>query len=198
MNGQKVGYARVSAADQNLDRQLAALDGIGMDKVFTDKMTGGRFDRPGLDECRRYLREGDVLHVASIDRLARNLADLQAMITDFQARKIGVRFLKENLEFTGDDNKPMDRLLLQIMGAFAEFERSMIRERQREGIEAARRAGKPMGRPKAISGKRRAELEARLLAGEESIGALAKEYGVSRPTACRIKAEGRKRAAGRA
>lgn len=144
MNGQNIGYIRVSSEVQNTARQL---DGVELDKEFADKMTGSIKNRPQLEECLNYLRSGDVLHVHSIDRLARNLRDLQEIIEGLVVKNVTVNFHSENLIFTGDDN-PMAKLTLQMMGAFAEFERTITRTRQREGIEAAKKSGKHLGRPK--------------------------------------------------
>ncbi len=124
-----IGYIRVSTTDQNTERQL---DGITLDKTFTDKLSGKDTQRPQLQACLEYIREGDTLHVHSMDRLARNLMDLQGMVESLTNRGIVVQFHKESLTFT-DDTNAMNKLMLQIMGAVAEFERSLIRERQRKG-----------------------------------------------------------------
>jgi len=144
MNGQNIGYIRVSSETQNTARQL---EGIELDKEFTDKMTGSIRNRPQLEECLNYVRKGDTLHVHSIDRLARNLRDLQEIIDGLVCKDVTVKFYAENLTFTGDDS-PMSKLTLHLMGAFAEFERTITRTRQREGIEAAKKSGKHLGRPK--------------------------------------------------
>ncbi len=133
MVGQQIGYIRVSSDGQNTARQL---EGIKLDKDFIDTMTGSTKNRPQLEECLNYLRKGDTLHVHSIDRLARNLRDLQEIIEGLVVKGVGVQFHSEKLTFTGDDS-PMATLTLQMMGAFAEFERTITRTRQREGIEAA-------------------------------------------------------------
>src|SRR6185437_7118784 len=136
--GQRIGYIRVSSVDQNTARQL---DGIDLDRTFTDKASAKDANRPKLQECLRFLRDGDTLYVHSMDRLARNLIDLRQMVEDLTARGVAVEFVKERLSFTADAS-PMAKLLLNMMGAFAEFERELIRERQREGIALARAAGK--------------------------------------------------------
>ena len=147
MTHQVVGYIRVSTHTQNTARQL---QGIKLDKEFVDKMSGSSKDRVGLAECIAYLRQGDVLVVESIDRLARNLRDLQEFVEKIIAKGVSVKFIKENLTFNSNKD-PMANLTLQMMGAFAEFERSMIKARQREGIDAARAAGRPTGRPSKIT-----------------------------------------------
>lgn len=144
MTGQNIGYIRVSSEGQNTVRQL---DGVKIDKEFVDTMTGSTKSRPQLEECLNYLREEDTLHVHSIDRLARNLRDLQEIIEGLVVKGVRVKFHSENLIFTGDEN-PMATLTLQMMGAFAEFERRITRTRQFEGLEAAKKAGKHLGRPR--------------------------------------------------
>ncbi|MGA4636270.1 recombinase family protein [Pseudomonas solani] len=141
-----VGYIRVSTTDQNTERQL---DGVQLDKVFTDRVSGATTDRPDLQSMLGYVRDGDVIHVHSIDRLARSLVDLLALVRNLTAKGVHVRFHKENLLFTGESN-PTQELMLSIMGSVAEFERSMIRERQREGIAQAKQKGVYKGRSKTI------------------------------------------------
>ena len=174
----QVGYRRVSTVDQNNARQL---DGLELDKMFEDKASGKDTKRPGLEQCLAFLREGDVLVVHSIDRLARNLASLEKLVGELNGRGVAVRFVKEGLTFGTGDDSPMARLQLQMMGAFAQFERALIRERQKEGIAAARAAGKHLGRPVSLSLNQVVAIKARV-AGGESKTDLAKEYGVSRPT----------------
>lgn len=177
--GQNVGYTRVSTTDQNTARQL---DGIDLDRVFEDKASGsGADNRKALQACLLHLREGDTLHVHSIDRLARNLMDLQRLVGDLTGRGVGIVFHKENLTFTGAGDDPMQTLMLHMMGAFAQFERSLIRERQREGIAAAKAAGKALGRRPSLTPAQINEARARRAAGESATD-LAKAYGVSRAT----------------
>ena len=175
--GQRVGYQRVSTVDQNTDRQL---DGVQLDKVFTDKASGKDANRPELDRVLEYIREGDTLVVHSMDRLARNLEDLRRIVRELTGNGIRVEFVKESLTFTGEDSA-MNTLLLSMLGAVAEFERSMILERQREGIALAKAAGKYKGRKAALTASQANELRTRLAAGE-SVTALAKEFGISRQT----------------
>jgi len=173
--GQRVGYRRVSTVDQNTDRQL---DGIELDKVFTDKASGKDTNRPELGRAIEYLREGDTLVVHSMDRLARNLEDLRRIVRKLTGQGVRVEFIKESLTFTGEDS-PMNTLLLSMLGAVAEFERSMILERQREGIALAKVAGKYKGRKAALTKVQADELRARIAQGEPVSG-LAREYGISR------------------
>jgi DNA invertase Pin-like site-specific DNA recombinase len=137
MVGQRIGYIRVSTLDQHVERQL---DGVDLDRTFTDHASGKDAKRPQLDLLLRYVREGDTVIVHSMDRLARNLDDLRRIVRTLTDRGIKIQFLKENLTFTGDDS-PMAQLLLSVMGAFAEFERNLIKERQREGIALAQKRG---------------------------------------------------------
>ncbi len=173
----RVGYTRVSSEAQNLDRQL---DGIALDKVFADKVSGKNTQRPKLDELLDYVRDGDTVVVHSMDRLARNLDDLRQLVRGLTGRGVQVEFVKENLTFTGDDS-PMATLLLSIMGSFAEFERALIRERQMEGIAQAKKRGVYTGRKKALTNEQVIDIRDRITAGETK-SALAREYGISRET----------------
>lgn len=137
MAGQRVGYIRVSSVDQNPDRQL---DEVMVDRVFVDKASGKDVHRPQLDQLLAFVREGDTLVVHSMDRLARNLDDLRKLVQTLTRRGVRIEFVKEHLTFTGEDS-PMAQLMLSVMGAFAEFERALIRERQREGIALAKQRG---------------------------------------------------------
>lgn len=177
MAGQNVGYIRVSTLLQNTSRQL---DGVLLDKVFEDKLSGKNVDRPQLTACLAHLREGDTLHVHSMDRLCRNVDDLRRIVKELTGRGVVVCFHKENLSFTGEDS-PMSHLLLSMLGAVAEFERSIILERQREGIQIAKGEGKYKGRKPSLSSERVLELQRRAGAGEKKT-ALAREFGVSRET----------------
>jgi DNA invertase Pin-like site-specific DNA recombinase len=181
--GQRIGYRRVSTVDQNTGRQL---DGVELDKVFTDEASGKDANRPELARAVEYVREGDTLVVHSMDRLARNLEDLRRLVRELTSQGVKVEFMKENLTFAGDDS-PMNTLLLSMLGAVAEFERSMILERQREGIALAKAAGKYKGRKAALTDDQASELRARL-AGGESVSRLAREYGISRQSVYNYKA----------
>jgi DNA invertase Pin-like site-specific DNA recombinase len=172
-----VGYIRVSSTSQNTDRQLA---GVTLDEVFEEKASAQDIKRPVLRDCLRYLRKGDTLHVHSMDRLARNLFDLQHLVKELTARGVAVQFHKESLTFTGEEN-PMATLLLQVMGAIAQFERALIRERQREGIAAAKAKGKQVGAKPKLTAEQITEIRERI--AQSAIKAeLAREYGISRQT----------------
>jgi len=177
MVGHRIGYVRVSTIEQNEVRQL---EGIPLDKIFTDKASGKDIERPQLEQLLSFVREGDTVVIHSMDRLARNLDDFRSIVNDLIERKVKVEFVKEGLTFTGEDS-PMAILMLSVMGAFAEFERSLIKERQREGIEAAKKRGAYKGRKKSLSKDTINELIQRIDNGETKTD-LAKEYGISRET----------------
>lgn len=137
VSGEKVGYARVSSKDQNLERQTELLRKEGVFFLFEDRMTGATRQRPGLEGALRYVRQGDQLIVTSMDRLARSLSNLYSIVDDLTARGVSVRFLKEG-QIYSKDSTPIAKLMLGLLGSVAEFERSIIRERQAEGIARAR------------------------------------------------------------
>jgi DNA invertase Pin-like site-specific DNA recombinase len=177
LNGQKIGYLRVSSEDQNISRQL---EGLVLDRVFVDRVSGKSLDRPHLQEMLRFLRVGDHLFVHSMDRLARNLIDLRNIVQDLTSRGVKVQFVKENLIFTGDD-EPISVLLLSIMGSVAEFERSIIRERQAEGIRLARARGVYRGRKAALTVEQIEEARRRVATGVPK-AKVARELRVCRET----------------
>jgi DNA invertase Pin-like site-specific DNA recombinase len=177
MAGQKVGYIRVSSSDQNIDRQL---EGLILDKTFTDRVSGKSQDRPALQGMLQHVREGDEVVVHSMDRLARNLADLLQLVTGLTGKGVKVTFQKEALTFTGEDN-PIANLMLSIIGAVAAFERSMILERQREGIALAKARGAYKGRKPCLTPGQKADVRHRAAGGEKKT-ALAVIFGVSRET----------------
>jgi DNA invertase Pin-like site-specific DNA recombinase len=173
--GQRVGYVRVSSVDQNTARQL---DGVPVDERFEEKASGKDTNRPALQAALRHVRKGDVLVVHSMDRLARSLSDLLALVKGLTERGVAVEFVKENLTFTGDDT-PIAKMMLGVMGSAAEFERDMIRARQREGIAAAKARGKHLGRAAILKPAQAKELRRRVAAGEDK-AAIAQEFGISR------------------
>lgn len=172
-----IGYIRVSSLDQNTHRQL---EGIALGKTFTDTQSGKDTHRPALLACLEFLQSGDTLHVHSIDRLARNLQDLLRVLSELTSRGVTVRFHKEHLTFSGEAT-PFQKLHLQIVGAVAEFERDLIRERQREGIALAKMEGKYKGRKRVLTSEEIKDIRERV-ACSEKISVLAKEYGVTRQT----------------
>lgn len=177
MTGQQIGYIRVSSFEQHPERQL---DGIVLDQSFIDTASGKDVDRPQLAALLTFVRRGDTVVVHSMDRLARNLDDLRRVVQDLTTRGIRIQFLKEQLTFTGDDS-PMAHLMLSVMGAFAEFERALIRERQREGIALAKQRGAYRGRKKSLNDAQLAEMKRRIGAGEQKAH-VARYFGISRET----------------
>jgi DNA invertase Pin-like site-specific DNA recombinase len=177
MLGQRIGYIRVSTLDQHVDRQL---EGIEVDKTFIDKASGKDTKRPQLELLMSFVRTGDTVIVHSMDRLARNLDDLRRIVHTLTGRGVRIEFVKEHLSFTGDDS-PMASLMLSVMGAFAEFERALINERQREGIALAKQRGAYKGRKKSLSLAAVAQLRQRLTTGM-SKAQIAREFGISRQT----------------
>ncbi len=175
--GQRIGYVRVSSYDQNVERQL---EGVDLDRVFTDRASGKDTERPEFMALVLYAREGDTIIVHSMDRLARNVDDLRRIVHEQTKRGVRVQFIKENLLFTGDD-APMANLMLTVLGAVAQFERDLIKERQREGIALAKQRGVYRGRRRSLSQDRVQELRARAAAGEKK-ARLAREFGISRET----------------
>lgn len=157
-----VGYERVSTADQNTDHQL---QGVATDIVFTDKASGKDTNRPELAQALQYVRAGDVFVVHSMDRLDRNLADLRSIVNQLTSKGVVVKFHKEQPTFTGDDS-PMNTLLLNLLGSVAEFERVLIKERQREGIAVAKTKGRYKGGQPNLSPAQADELRGRHAAGE--------------------------------
>lgn len=177
--GHQVGYIRVSTVDQNTARQL---DGLELNKVFTDKASGKDTKRPELEAALQYLREGDTLVCHSMDRLARNLDDLRKLVNGLTARGVSVQFVKESMTFTNDES-PMAQLMLSVMGAVAEFERALIKERQKEGIAIAKENGVYKGRKKSLSDSQIEELKLKdKQNNQKNRTALAREYGISRET----------------
>jgi DNA invertase Pin-like site-specific DNA recombinase len=174
----RVGYVRVSSVDQNTVQQL---DGVEVERTFTDKASGKDTTRPKLDELLAFVRDGDTVIVHSMDRLARNLDDLRRLVRTLTGKGVRVEFVKENLTFTGEDSPMATTLLLSVMGAFAEFERALILERQREGIAAAKHRGAYTGRKPALTADQAHQLRERAAAGERK-SALAVEFGISRET----------------
>jgi DNA invertase Pin-like site-specific DNA recombinase len=176
MKGQVVAYIRVSTEEQKTARQL---DGIARDKTFIDKLSGKDTNRPALQEMLGFLRDGDHLYVDSMDRLARNIDDLRGMVKGLTARGVKVQFMKENLIFTGEDS-PLSNLLLSVLGAVAEFEKSLINERQRAGIAIAKRNGVYKGRKPLTNDK--VSIIRKRVADGESKAKIAVDMGICRQT----------------
>ncbi len=172
-----LGYIRVSTVDQNTDRQL---DGERLDRVFEDKASAKDSKRPALQQLLTYVREGDTVVVHSLDRLARNVDDLRRIVDDLTSRGVTVKFLKNGLTFR-DHGDPQGKFYLTMLAAIAEFERSLILERQREGIAIAKREGKYRGRQPSLTPEQVTEAKQRLDAGVPH-ARVARDFGVSRQT----------------
>lgn len=177
------GYIRVSSAAQNLARQQAVMDKIGVpsDNTFVDKASAKDTDRPGLQQILTILRRGDTLHVASMDRLCRSLVDLQQTVQTLTHKDVTVKFHKENLTFSADTDDPFANFQLQLLGAVGELERNLIAERRREGQQAARDRGVQFGRPRVLTPEQLETIKQRKDAGESATD-LAREFEVSRST----------------
>lgn len=174
--GQVVGYVRVSSVDQNPARQVEALGAV--DRTFTDKVSGRSVDRPELAALRAYVRQGDTVRVKSPDRLARSTADLLSLATEFQAAGVRLEFVDAPALNVGTKE---GRFMLSILGAVAELEREMIRERQAEGIAEAKKRGVYKGRTKALTPEQIAEARERVAGGVPK-ARVARDAGVSRQT----------------
>ena len=177
MAGQRIGYVRVSTFDQNPERQL---EGIQVDRTFTDKASGKDVHREQLEALMDFARSGDTVIVHSMDRLARNLDDLRRIVQTLTEKDVRIDFVKENLSFTGEDS-PMANLMLSVMGAFAEFERALLKERQQEGITLAKQRGVYRGRKRCLTDADIKVLKSRVAAGEKKAH-IARDFGISRET----------------
>lgn len=177
-----IGYIRVSTVEQNTARQL---EGVELDRTYEDKCSGKDTNRPELNNMLKNLRSGDTLHVHDISRMARNIADLLDLVKSITAQGVTIRFHKEALTFTSNQNDPMQKLMLTMLGAVYEFEKDMMLERQREGIAIAKAAGKYKGRKPSVDREKVIEL----LKGGMSIRKVAAQVGVANSTVQLIKKE---------
>jgi DNA invertase Pin-like site-specific DNA recombinase len=184
-----IGYARVSSTDQDLALQLDALKAAGCERIYEEKASGAKEDRPELARALDHMRKGDVLVVWKLDRLARSLKQLVLVLEDLGKRGVGFRCLAPAIDTT----TPEGRLLYSITGAFAEFEREIIRQRTRAGLKAALARGRKGGRPKVLNDAAKAKARAMLRDPEISVAAVAEVLGVSRSTLYLHLPEARKR-----
>ena len=181
----QVGYIRVSSADQNTGRQL---EGKDLDKIFEEKVSGKSMNRPKLKAMLDYVREGDHVHAHELSRLGRSVIDLHTIVNELLDKGVTVTFHKENMVFVpGKEADPMQQLMFGMLANFAQFERSLIRQRQREGIAAAKAAGKHMGRPAKLTAEQKIEIKEQLQTGATPTE-LAKKYGCSRASIYNVKA----------
>ena len=174
----KIGYARVSTLEQNLDLQHDALKAAGCEKIIVDRMSGTRRDRAGLEQVREQLRKGDVLVVWRLDRLGRSLKHLIELMSELEEQGIGFQSVTEAIDTT----TPGGKLVFHIFGALAEFERNLIRERTKAGLEAARARGRQGGRPKKKDAKQRALAVTLYREKGHSVGEICQMMGISKPT----------------
>lgn len=179
---QNIGYIRVSTVDQNTARQL---EGLTLDKVYTDKCSGKDKNRPQLTIMLEHVRAGDTVHVHDISRMARNVGDLLELVESLKAKGVTLKFYKENMTFTADANDAMQDLMLTMLGGIYQFERSMMLERQREGIAIAKKEGKYKGRPQSIDRERVSQL----LDEGVSIRKIATQLNISPSTVQAVKKE---------
>lgn len=178
--GQTIAYTRVSSYSQSLDRQHELAQSC--EKVFSEKASAKTRDRPELNALIAYAREGDLVRVYSVDRLARDLRDLDDIVKQLLDKGVSVEFTKEHIVFSPSETAdPAQRLMFQMLGAFAEFERSIINERRREGVAAAKAAGKRAHRPPALTPDQAAEAVVRRSEGVP-VARIARDLGVSRNT----------------
>lgn len=177
----KIGYARVSTAEQNLDLQIDALQAVGCDRIFQEKISGARKDRPELEKMLSMLRENDEVIVYKLDRLGRSLPHLVHLVDGFKQKGILFRSLTDNITV---DDTAMGQMMFNIFAAFAQFERDLISERTRAGLAAARRKGRTGGRPKGLSkeAKTKAAAAETLYRSDMPIKQIAEQLGISQST----------------
>lgn len=178
----KLGYARVSTQDQDNQAQISALNSAGCSRVFHEKASGGRWDRQELHALLGQLRPGDVVVVWKLDRLSRSLKDLLSILEKIEAAGAAFQSLTESV----DTGTAAGRMMMQIVGAFAEFERAMLRERTRNGLESARRDGRVGGRRPKLTPIQEKELVLMVTSGQKTAAEAARIFGVDRSTATRI------------
>lgn len=180
-----IGYARVSTGDQNTKPQLAALREGGAERIFEERASGGRWDRPELQRMLDQLRRDDVVVVWKLDRLSRSLLDLLRIVSKLDQLGVGFKSLTEAIDTT----TPAGKMMLQIIGSFAEFERSMIRERTKAGLERAKNDGAKLGRPSALSKEQKAEAKEMIESGRKSKADVARLFDVHPSTISRLVAQ---------
>ena len=177
-----IGYARVSTQDQDNAAQIAALKSAGCELIFQEKATGGRWERPELHRLLGQLRKGDVLVVWKLDRLSRSLKDVLTLMEKVQHAGAGFQSLTEAIDTTS----PGGRMMMQIVGAFAEFERAMLRERTRNGLDAARKEGRIGGRRPKLKTHQRQEIMHLVSSGQKTAADAARLFNVHPATVSRL------------
>lgn len=182
MDGARIGYARVSTQDQNLDLQRDALQRVGCTEIFDEKSTGSKSARPALTAALASLKPGDILVVWRLDRLGRSLKHLIETMQELERRGIGFQSLSEGI----DSKSPTGKLLFHVIGAVAEFERSLISERTRAGLQASKRRGQTLGRPRRMSSLEVERARTLAAAGRHSLADIARELNAARSTVRRV------------
>ena len=177
-----IGYARVSTDDQTLDLQIDALRAHGAETIYQETASGKNAERVELENCLKALRSGDSLTVWRLDRLGRNLADLVRIVNELEGRGVGFVSLTEQI----NTSSPSGKLVFHLFASLAEFERNLIRERTMAGLKAARARGKSSGRPSKLSGKELGMAKSLMADRANSVGDIAKRFGVSRATLYRL------------
>ena len=175
---QIIGYGRVSTGDQNPDSQIDALKKAGADKVFIEKFTGTKLDRPELSNVFEYLRDGDQLVITKLDRLGRSTKDLLALLERLDSTGVRLKVVDQNIDTSTAEGK----FFFTIIGAVAEFERSLIVSRTKDGLAAARARGRVGGRKRKLSEKQQAEVKRLYEKGEKTVSEIGELFNVSRPT----------------
>jgi DNA invertase Pin-like site-specific DNA recombinase len=177
-----IGYARVSTGEQDTAAQSAALKAAGCELIFREKASGGRWDRPELHKLLGQMRKGDVLVVWKLDRLSRSLRDVLTIMDRVQEKKAGFRSLTEAIDTT----TPAGRMMMQMVGAFAEFERAMLKERTHAGLDAARKEGRIGGRPPKLKAQQRLEIVKLVTRGKKTAADAARLFGLHPATVSRL------------
>lgn len=173
-----IGYMRVSTTDQNLDSQKAALEQAGAERIFEDKMSGRKAERPGLDSAMDHMRPGDILVITRLDRLGRSLRNLMDLTATLESKGVQLRSLKESI----DTSTPTGRLFFHMLASLAEFQADLTRERTKAGLEAARKRGHLGGRKPTLDGDRFQRALALYDSGKFTVAEIAKEFGICRAT----------------
>ncbi len=177
-----IGYARVSTDEQDTAAQVAALKAAGCERIFREKASGGRWDRPELHRLLDQLRKGDVLLVWKLDRLSRSLWDVLTIMERLAKAEAGFRSLTEAIDTT----TPAGRMMMQMVGAFAEFERAMLRERTKAGLDAARQDGRVGGRRPKLSPQQQAEIRRMVSKGDKTAADVARLFKIHPATVSRL------------
>ena len=174
----KIGYARISTEDQNLDLQIDALKAAGCERIYTDKISGSTTSRPEFNKMLEALRPGDVLTVWKLDRIGRSLKHLIEVVENLHADSVDLHLITEGI----DTSTPAGKMAYQMMGAVAEYERNVIKERVSAGLQAARKRGRVGGRPSALTYEQQKNAVAMYHSKAMSAAAIAKQFGISKPT----------------